>query len=113
MWFWNDFVLWLEGFSAWVRSLFAFFGLCLLLVVFTGCVGKTLTAEQQAAATAKQMTWVDKAVETAQKHGLAYQIEVSTTGRPSVGQSLDFYLDSGLRAKVNMFGNAANMPKDE
>lgn len=73
-----------------------------------GCgVNPSLTESQQEQDQRIKMAWIDKALDIAERHGLAYRVELESTGRPSVGQSLDFYLDSGLSARVCMFGNGA------
>ncbi len=110
MW-WTSIVTWLSAWWAdWFGWWAGFFGLCLLLVAFTGCngVNPALTDEQNELATDNQMAWVDKAVEVAKKHNLAYHLKIGTTGRPSVGVSTDFYLDSGLTAELVMFGNGGS-----
>ncbi len=74
-----------------------------------GCgVNTALTDTQQEQDHRIRMAWIDKAVEIAERHGLAYRVELESTGRPSVGQSLDFYIDTGLSARMSMFGNGAS-----
>ncbi|MCG8405040.1 MAG: hypothetical protein MI923_07585 [Phycisphaerales bacterium] len=84
----------------------ALFGCALLTTAGCG-INPSLTTEQQQQDTAQKMAWVDKAIEVAEKHNLAYRVEVDSTGRPSIGESVDLYLDTGLSAKVIMFGNGA------
>lgn len=80
----------------------------LILFATSGCgINPNLTTEQQERDTAQKMAWVDKAIEVADKHNLAYRVEVDSTGRPSIGESVDLYLDTGLSARVIMFGNGA------
>ena len=73
-----------------------------------GCgINPDMSAEQQERDAATKMAWIDKAVDIAERHNLAYQIEIHSSGRPSIGESIDFYLDTGLSANVVMFGNGA------
>jgi hypothetical protein len=109
MMIWNDFVMWLTAWWAeWCGWWVSLFGLCLLLVVFTGCSDSKATPEQQTAAQDRQMEWLDKAVEIAKKHDVAYLIEADTGGRPSVGSSVDFYFESDLTARILLFGNGGS-----
>jgi len=59
------------------------------------------------------MAWVDKAIQVAERHNLAYRVEVESTGKPSIGETVDLYLNTGVSAKVMMFGNAASAPPNE
>lgn len=73
-----------------------------------GCgIDPQLTTEQQERDAALKMAWVDKLIEVAERHNLAYRVEVDASGRPSIGETVDLYLDTGLSAKVFMFGNGA------
>jgi len=78
------------------------------LAASAGCgLNPKLTATQQEKDAALKMAWVDKAIRVAESHGLAYRVEVNSTGRPSMGESVDLYLDTGLNARIIMFGNGA------
>ena len=90
-----------------LKLLFAVVATWFGLTAFAGCANPEESPEQRAARTDAQMQWVDKLVEIAEKHAVSYRIEVNTTGRPSVGESLDFYLDTGLSARGIIFGNGA------
>lgn len=73
-----------------------------------GCgINPSMTEEQQERDAALKMAWIDKAIEVAERHNLAYRVEINSTGRPSIGESIDLYLDTGLSADVIMFGNGA------
>ncbi len=81
----------------------------LLLVLAGGCgINPDFTAEQQQQDADVKMAWVDKAIQIAERHDLAYRIEFDSTGRPSIGETIDLYLDTGLSAKVTMFGNGGS-----
>ncbi len=83
-----------------------------VLVLAVGCgINPDFTAEQQQTDADIKMAWVDKAIQIAERHDLAYRIEVDSTGRPSIGETIDLYLDTGLSAKVTMFGNAGSPPQ--
>ncbi len=85
-------LLWLVGLSA----------------LLGGCgIDPNLTVEEQERDAAMKLAWVDKAAELARRHNLAYRVEIDSTGRPSIGESIYLYLDTGLSARVVMFGNAA------
>jgi len=74
----------------------------------SGCgINPNLTADQQDKETAVRMAWVEKAIQVAEKHGVAYRVEVNASGRPSIGETVDLYLDSGINARIIMFGNGA------
>lgn len=80
----------------------------LSLPAFTGCgINPNLTADQQDKETAVRMAWVEKAIQVAERHGVAYRVEVNASGRPSMGETVDLYLDSGVDARIIMFGNGA------
>ncbi len=82
-----------------------------LLVLAGGCgINPDFTAEQQQQDADIKMAWVDKAIQIAERHDLAYRIEFDSTGRPSIGETVDLYLDTGLAAKVTMFGNSGSAP---
>lgn len=98
---WFDWLLkWIGGISA------ALFGLSLFSAAGCG-INPNLTDEQQQKDADLKMAWLDKAVEIAERHNIAYRIEVNATGRPSIGESIDLYFDSGLSTRVIMFGNGA------
>jgi len=61
----------------------------------------------QGAFRAVRMAWVEKAIRVAEKHGLAYRVEVNASGRPSIGETVDLYIDTGVHARIIMFGNGA------
>lgn len=112
MWF-----QWLTDLSLWVQSFFtvfwkAIFGVCLVGMcgVASGCGGidATLSDEQNAQAMENKLAWVDKVVEIAERHDIAYRVEINSSGRPSIGESLDLYLDTGLSARVIFFGNGGS-----
>jgi len=92
---------------------------CLLAVLLGGVVGCGLNPDLSDEAQIKdanvKLAWLDRAITLAESHGLAYRVEVESTGRPSIGESVDLYFDTGLGAKVLMFGNAAagRLPKEE
>lgn len=69
-----------------------------LMLCITGC-GET---------TEEKIAFIDKAIQVAERHNLAYRVEIESTGRPSIGESIDLYLDTGLNARMIMFGNAAS-----
>jgi hypothetical protein len=82
-----------------------------LLSLAAGCgINSDFTAEQQQRDADVKMAWLDKAIQIAERHDLAYRIEMNSTGRPSIGETIDLYLDTGLSAKVTMFGNAGAQP---
>jgi len=90
---------------------------CLILltvpfvVLAAGCgINPDFTAEQQQRDADVKMAWLDRAILIAERHDLAYRIELDSTGRPSIGETIDLYLDTGLSAKVTMFGNAGSRP---
>lgn len=72
-----------------------------------GCgLDAALTPDQQQRDAALKMAWIDKAAEIAEKHGLAYRVEINATGRPSIGETVDLYFDTGLDARIILFGHA-------
>lgn len=78
----------------------------------SGCgINTSLTDQQQERDLSAKMAWVDKAINVAERHNLAYRVEVDATGKPSIGETVDLYFDSGVSAKLMMFGNAAAAPK--
>ncbi|MCB9857744.1 MAG: hypothetical protein H6818_18835 [Phycisphaerales bacterium] len=80
-------------------------------VCVSGCgINPNLTDAQQDRDIAAKMAWVDKAINVAERHNLAYRVEVDATGKPSIGETVDLYFDSGVSAKLMMFGNAAAAP---
>ncbi len=80
----------------------------LSLPASTGCgINTNLTADQQDKDAAVRMAWVEKAIEVAERHGLAYRVEVNASGRPSIGETVDLYIDTGVDARIIMFGNGA------
>ena len=80
----------------------------------TGCgINPELTSEQQDRDLNARMAWVDKAIQVAERHNLAYRVEVESTGKPSIGETIDLYLNTGVSAKVMMFGNAASAPPND
>lgn len=81
------------------------------LLLAAGCgINPDFTAEQQQQDADTRMAWLDKAIQIAERHDLAYRIELDSTGRPSIGETIDLYLDTGLSARVTMFGNAGAQP---
>jgi len=83
----------------------------LFLALAAGCgINPDFTAEQQQRDADVKMAWLDKAIQVAERHDLAYRIELDSTGRPSIGETVDLYLDTGVSAKVTMFGNAGAQP---
>lgn len=77
-------------------------------VCVSGCgINPNLTDAQQDRDLSAKMAWVDKAINVAERHNLAYRVEVDATGKPSIGETVDLYFDSGVSAKLMMFGNAA------
>ena len=81
---------------------------------FAGCgINPELTSEQQDRDLNARMAWVDKAIQVAERHNLAYRVEVESTGKPSIGETVDLYLNTGVSAKVMMFGNAASAPPND
>jgi hypothetical protein len=82
-----------------------------LLVLAGGCgINPDFTAEQQQQDADVKMAWLDRAIQIAERHDLAYRIELDATGRPSIGETVDLYLDTGISARVTMFGNAGSQP---
>lgn len=80
-------------------------------VCVTGCgINPNLTDTQQKQDLAAKMAWVDKAIDVAERHNLAYRVEVDSTGKPSIGETVDLYLDTGVSARMMMFGNAGAAP---
>lgn len=81
-------------------------------VCVAGCgINPSLSDAQQERDLSAKMAWVDKAINVAERHNLAYRVEVDATGKPSIGETVDLYFDSGVSAKLMMFGNAAAAPK--
>ena len=96
----------MKSLIAWIVS--AIVGL-FWLVSASGCTNpKDMTPEQIKADAEIKLGWVDKAVEIAERHDVAYRLEVNATGAPSVGAKTDFYFDTGLRARFIMFGNGGS-----
>ena len=61
--------------------------IALSLPASTGCgINSNLTADQQDKDAAVRMAWVEKAIQVAERHGLAYRVEVNASGRPSIGE---------------------------
>lgn len=89
---------------------------CIMAVLTIACclpgcgINPELTSEQQDRDLNARMVWVDKAIQVAERHNLAYRVEVESTGKPSIGETIDLYLNTGVAAKVMMFGNAASPP---
>ncbi|HPF38284.1 MAG TPA: hypothetical protein P5081_12065 [Phycisphaerae bacterium] len=82
-------------------------------VCVSGCgINPNLTDAQQDRDLASKMAWVDKAINVAERHNVAYRVEVESSGKPSIGETVDLYLDSGVSAKLMMIGNAAAAPTD-
>lgn len=82
--------------------------IALYLPASTGCgINSNLTADQQDKDAAVKMAWVEKAIQVAERHGLAYRVEVNASGRPSIGETVDLYIDTGVDARIIMFGNGA------
>ncbi len=80
----------------------------LSLPASTGCgINPNLTEQQQEKDAAVRMAWVEKAIQVAERHGLAYRVEVNASGRPSIGETVDLYIDTGVDARIIMFGNGA------
>ena len=90
-----------------LKEMLATLAACAALAA-AGCgINPQLTTEQQELDAALKMAWVDKLIDVAERHNLAYRVEVNASGRPSIGETVDLYLDTGLSAKVFMFGNGA------
>jgi len=90
--------------------------MCSILVACcaAGCgINPELTSEQQDRDLNARMAWVDKAIQVAERHNLAYRVEVESTGKPSIGETIDLYMNTGVSAKVMMFGNAASAPPND
>lgn len=82
--------------------------IALSLPAATGCgINTNLTADQQDKDAALKMAWIEKAIQVAERHGLAYRVEVNASGRPSIGETVDLYIDTGIDARIIMFGNGA------
>ena len=82
--------------------------IALSLPTSTGCgINSNLTADQQDKDAAVRMVWVEKAIHVAERHGLAYRVEINASGRPSIGETVDLYIDTGVDARIIMFGNGA------
>lgn len=82
--------------------------IALSLPASTGCgINPNLTEKQQEKDAAVRMAWVEKAIQVAERHGLAYRVEVNASGRPSIGETVDLYIDTGVDARIIMFGNGA------
>jgi|GEM_PF-6826464 len=80
----------------------------LFLSTSAGCgINPNLSEQQQDKDAAVRMAWVEKAIQVAEQHGLAYRVEVNASGRPSIGETVDLYLDTGVDARIIMFGNGA------
>lgn len=80
-------------------------------VCVSGCgINPALTDSQQKQDLAARMAWVDKAIDVAERHNLAYRVEVDSTGKPSIGETVDLYFDTGVSARMMMFGNAGAVP---
>lgn len=56
----------------------------------------------------ERLQMIDKAMEIMERHNVAYSGSITLGGRPSVGASTDFYLDSSIVGQFNVHGNAAN-----
>ncbi len=90
-----------------LKGVLAALATCVALAA-AGCgIDPQMTAAQQERDAALKMAWVDKLIDVAERHNLAYRVEVNASGRPSIGETVDLYLDTGLSAKVFMFGNGA------
>lgn len=88
-------------------------GIATNAVCVSGCgINENLNEAQQERDLAARMAWVDKAINVAERHNLAYRVEVEASGKPSIGETIDLYVDSGVSAKVLMIGNAAAAPKE-
>lgn len=82
--------------------------IALFLTASSGCgINPNLTEQQQEKDASVRMAWVEKAIQVAERHGLAYRVEVNASGRPSIGETVDLYLDTGVDARIIMFGNGA------
>jgi|GEM_PF-2019776 len=89
-------------------------GSMLIACCVAGCgINPELTSEQQDRDLNARMAWVDKAIQVAERHNLAYRVEVESTGKPSIGETIDLYMNTGVSAKVMMFGNAASAPPND
>lgn len=88
-------------------------GIATNAVCVSGCgINQNLSDSQQDRDLAARMAWVDKAINVAERHNLAYRVEVEASGKPSIGETVDLYFDTGVSAKVLMIGNAAAAPKE-
>ncbi len=102
---WTWLLSFVSGFTTGVRGLFGF---CLvLLVLATSCVNSKASSQDQTAQADRQLAFIDKGVEIAERHGTAYSATIEGDGRGSIGESLDLFVDTGLQARMHLFGNAA------
>lgn len=87
--------------------------LVLLCFAFTGCSQSTSghddrTPEEKQADAETTLAYIRETVQIAKDANAACVVQVHAKGKGSVGQSLDFYADTGLGAQALLFFNFGN-----
>ncbi len=103
------FNLTLTGFLDWLWAIIFSPTMAALLALglFGGCVKTNATIEEQAAGVERAMVYIAEAARIAKEHGLTYQADIRVSGRPGVGQELEFFLNTGVAVDISFSGNAA------
>lgn len=93
---------------AWIAS---FFGGNLPIVAMTGMIltASALGCTSPGAMTPEQFAQTQSMIEQvrglAESSGSAYSIDITFDGRPSVGATQDFYLNTGATVRAHLHGN--------